>query len=70
MALKENNFQASTIEWKEKYGRVQSRVSSIEHANGYKVKLLFMKHPSSYFSWDKWANFLGKEAEEVTSRYR
>ena len=70
MALKENKFHGSTIEWKEKYGRVQSRVSSIEHANGYKTKLLFMRHPSSYFPWDKWANFLGKEAEELISKYR
>ena len=26
--------------------------------DGYKLKLIFIKHPSSYFSWKNWAGFL------------
>lgn len=35
-----------------------------------KIKLIFIKHPSSYFSWTKWAEALGHNATELTKKFR
>jgi hypothetical protein len=36
-------------------GRFSAHSGSVDTANGHPVKLLFVRHPSSFFSWRKWS---------------
>ncbi|MFM0324910.1 hypothetical protein [Caballeronia glebae] len=38
-----------------KVGRFSARAGLLHTANGRPVQLLFVRHPSSFFSWRKWA---------------
>lgn len=38
--------------------------------NGDAIKLIFIKHPSSYFSWGKWAKFIDIQMKECTTWLR
>jgi len=32
------------------------------HTGNHKVKLIFIRHPSAFFSWKKWATVLAQES--------
>lgn len=42
-------------------GRTAPRVATVTSAAGEVAKLVFIKHPSSFFSWQKWSRFLRDE---------
>jgi hypothetical protein len=42
-------------------GRTAPRVATVTSANGEFTRLVFIKHPSSFFSWEKWGRFLQQE---------
>ncbi len=52
-------FADAKLEVKEKVGRIKPKILT---AN--KLKILFIKHASSYFSWSKWNEFINKNAKE------
>jgi hypothetical protein len=39
-------------------GRSKPRYLKLEHESGYTVDLIFIQHPSKYFSYNAWGNFL------------
>jgi len=41
-----------------KIGSSYPRIGSLKLANNKNIKLVFIKHPSSYFSWEEWGSFL------------
>ena len=42
-------------------GRTAPRVATVTNAAGEVTRLVFIKHPSSFFSWEKWGRFLQEE---------
>lgn len=55
-----NNFTLEIVKLPEKVGRSYPRRIMIK--KGIKeIKLLFIRHPSSYFSWKKWSPIIAQE---------
>lgn len=50
----------------EKIARSHPKVATIEK-NGSSVRLLFIRHPSSYFSWKKWHKAISAEFPNLAS---
>jgi len=46
----------------EKTNRSIPRIITFE-LNDNPIKILFIKHPSKYFSWDKWAKIISNEID-------
>lgn len=44
--------------WHPAIGRNRPQALSLKLNNHHQVNLLFTRHPSAYFSWDKWGAFL------------
>lgn len=42
-------------------GKTAPRVATVTSAAGEVTQLVFIKHPSSFFSWEKWGRFLQDE---------
>lgn len=42
-------------------GRSKGRIAKYEWPNGKVLKLVFIRHPSAFFSWRKWATVFAKE---------
>ena len=42
-------------------GKTAPRVATVTSATGEVTRLVFIKHPSSFFSWEKWGRFLQEE---------
>ncbi|WP_036253866.1 hypothetical protein [Methylobacter sp. BBA5.1] len=61
-ALKKREINCKYNKLKTSVGRSYPRTIEIA-LNGNKVKLLFIRHPSSYFSWKNWGHILRSEIE-------
>ncbi|MDX2370712.1 MAG: hypothetical protein QNK36_20305 [Colwellia sp.] len=61
-ALTSNGIEFNLNKSKENIGRSYPRTAIIKVANK-EIKLLFIRHPSSFFSWKKWGNLLNKELD-------
>lgn len=44
-------------------GSSYPRTGNLKLDDNKEIKLIFIKHPSSYFSWEKWGDFLKKKIE-------
>ena len=51
------NIRCVSLKADAKIGRSKPRVVSVE-INGRTVRFIFIRHPSAYFSWKKWAPYL------------
>ncbi len=60
--LNDSNVYFTHIKAKNKVGRSYPRIVNIK-LNSKTVKLIFIRHPSSYFSWEKWGQVLKNELE-------
>lgn len=58
--IKTNNFRIIEFKEEEKIGRTIPKSISIE-INQKKTSFYFIKHPGSYFIWQKWREFLLKK---------
>lgn len=56
-ALK-NEFQISNTVIHNKIGKSNPKQVEITHTSGYKTTLIFISHPSKYFSHNAWGDFL------------
>ncbi len=54
----QNDFRIINTLYHEKVGRSFPRQIDIEHSSGYKTTLIFISHPSKYFSHNAWGDFL------------
>ncbi len=58
--MKTNNIDHQKVSWKKKIGNSYPKIAKINN----KTKLIFIRHPSQYFSWKKWNEFLNSEIPE------
>lgn len=62
---KDNHYISANISKDvSKINRSFPRYGEIINKNQKKTKLIFIKHPSSFFSWDKWSPFLEEKIPE------
>lgn len=54
----ENSYRITNKIWFDKVGRSHPRQIEITHSSGYKTTLIFITHPSMYFSYNAWGDFL------------
>lgn len=55
----------STMSWGDQLNNVYKRCPVDISAGGNKTKIIFIKHTSTYFSWEQWNQFLNYEARDV-----
>lgn len=60
-AIEESGFSCDGIVSVAKIGKVSSRSSILKDVENNEIKLVFIQHTSSYFSWKKWNSYLKKE---------
>ena len=51
------NYNHSPLIYEPKIGRTHPKHCEINLTEEYMTSVLFIQHPSSYFSWEKWAKF-------------
>jgi hypothetical protein len=66
-AATKNNYKAKNIQAGASVDNVASRVTEVSNDNGQHFKIVFMRHPSQYFSWAKWTKIIGEEINEYTN---
>lgn len=66
-ALEDNNYKSEGIMWLNRIGNTYSRIANIETKDGYNCNLVFMKHPSSYFPWESWGDFIYEQMSDYTN---
>ncbi len=54
----QNSYTITNKLWYDKVGRSHPRQIEITHTSGYKTTLIFISHPSKYFSHNAWGDFL------------
>ncbi|SAK82105.1 hypothetical protein AWB79_05430 [Caballeronia hypogeia] len=59
LASREEKLRCSGERHPTKVGRFCARSAVVHTRSGRPVKLLFVRHPSSFFSWRKWAPVVG-----------
>lgn len=52
-----NEVKIEAVEWKKKIGRAYAKQAYIYNGDK-KIQLDFIKHPSQYFSWERWREYL------------
>jgi hypothetical protein len=52
------NYQANDVKWGDCINNCYAKTSEITHKDGEILKLIFIRHCSSMFSWDKWNRYL------------
>lgn len=68
-SFENNGCQSEGIKHLDKVGSTLPRtgtVISVEHS----TKLIFIKHPSSYFPWESWAEFIEQQMGDYTTWLR
>lgn len=58
--LEEQEVSFKNRKLEEKVGRTSPRIIDIEMQN-ITIKIIFIRHPSAYFSWEKWGKILKRE---------
>ncbi len=56
--IEKYNFTSTGIQYHAKIGRIYPRVATITNNENYNAKLVFIRHPSAYFSWQSWNEFI------------
>lgn len=65
LALAESSgFIASKIKWSETIGSSAFGRTATIHKGNSSTRLIFIKHPSSFFSWQKWNSYLSTQMSE------
>jgi hypothetical protein len=60
-AIKQSEFAVERkIEWKDRIGTSYGRFGSIKNNDGEVIKMVFIRHPSSFFNPQRWDEFLTK----------
>jgi hypothetical protein len=54
-------YKTEGIENLGRISRTISRITKLESSSGHKIKLVFVRHPSRYFSWGKWVEFIEQQ---------
>lgn len=63
-AFDKQGLDCKLIKSKSGVGRSYPRTATIK-INNKEIKLLFIRHPSSFFSWKNWGNIINKELNMV-----
>lgn len=60
-AIEDSDFSCVGIVRDAKIGKVSSRTAILKDVENNEIKLVFIQHTSSFFSWKKWNSYLKKE---------
>lgn len=60
--LKSKDIEYKYTKMEDKVGRYRPKIISIDSQN---VKIIFIRHPSSFFSWQKWGQFLNTQILKI-----
>jgi len=60
MACEKNRYKSTGIEWLDAIGSTYPRIATLNSDDNYQCNLIFIKHPSSHFSWRNWGAFVNK----------
>lgn len=70
LALKDSLYYPATVSWGKKIGKSYSKSIYLKSEALPELKILFIKHPSSFFNWKEWAKILEQEIPIFTSQLR
>lgn len=59
-AIKNTEFTTSGIKVKDQISNTYAKTATIKDTSGNEIDIIFIRHPSKMFSWNKWNNFLKK----------
>ncbi|SNR52796.1 hypothetical protein [Hymenobacter mucosus] len=57
-AARRHGYTIDGSERRPAIGKTTPRLATVTNAAGESTRLLFIRHPSSFFSWQKWGNFV------------
>ncbi len=67
--VESSGFKEISFEAFEKIGSSYPRILKLETPLGKKISLIFIKHPSQYFSYDSWKQFISDKAPEILLQF-
>lgn len=62
-------FKEISFESFEKIGGSYPRILNLETPTKKRISLIFIKHPSQYFSYDAWKHFISDKAPELLAQF-
>lgn len=65
--LRENIQNGKCLEWNFTSISNNNRFLILKHSSDYQTKILFVRHPSSYYSWTKWKEYVNSNLPELKS---
>lgn len=58
LGIKGTEFSTKGVVWEERIGTSYAKTATIRNGAGECIELIFIKHPSKYFPWQKWNEYL------------
>ncbi|WP_075349669.1 hypothetical protein [Algoriphagus marinus] len=62
LGIKGTGFSTKGVRWEERIGTSYAKTATVQNGNGESIELIFIKHPSKYFPWQKWKDYLHKKS--------
>jgi hypothetical protein len=62
-SIQESEYSCNGVKWEDFISNAYAKTATIEK-NGNQIRLIFIRHTSSMFSWDKWNKYLSKTIPE------
>ncbi len=59
-AIKNSDFKTNGVKWEEKINRAYAKTAIITDKENNEIKLIFIRHTSQMYSWQKWNLYLEK----------
>jgi len=69
-AFEKNSFNTDGIHYLAKVSNTYPRIATVISKDKHATKLIFMKHPSKYFLWESWAEFIEQQMGDYTTWLR
>lgn len=60
-ALENTGFSTDKIEWEDRISNTYGKTAILKDEDGNETKLIFIRHTSQMFSWEKWNEYLKKK---------
>lgn len=65
--LRDNICNEKYVDWKCENINDNNRFLLLKHTSNYEVKILFIRHPSMYYSWSTWKEYIHTNLPELKS---
>ena len=60
-AIKDSDYSTDGVEWEDYISNAYAKSAIIKDNEGNETQLIFIRHTSQMFSWNKWNNYLQKK---------